>query len=195
VFFKLINPMAYRFGVSMLLALLLGMLSGIVKASETTERRIQISLSLFPRVVAVDNGFREKLTEASAARLVFAYVADEVKAKDLVAELKQSTTNVAGLPLQAVAVTIDQQVAAESITPTAIFITERLSRSAFNLLLSYASDKHILVFSPFSGDVERGAMVGISVTSRVRPYFNVRSLEQAGISINAILMNISVRYE
>ncbi len=178
-----------------LLVFALVAVAGHVKASETTERRIQIALSIFPRIVAVDTGLREKLSKDNVARLAFIYVAEKLVAEDLVAQITRSTSNVAGLPLDAMALTLDTQIQAESTAPTAIFIVERLSDSTFTQILRYASDHHILAFSPFSGDVERGAMVGISVTSRVRPYFNMQSLTEAGVAINPTLLKMSARYE
>jgi hypothetical protein len=51
------------------------------------------------------------------------------------------------------------------------------------------------MFSPFVGDVERGATAGIAITSRVKPFFNVKTLKRADIDINPILMKLSKRYE
>jgi hypothetical protein len=62
-------------------------------------------------------------------------------------------------------------------------------------IVKIAEENSCIVFSPFTGDVERGVVVGISVTNRVKPYFNIRALERSKIVINALLMKMSKRYE
>ena len=52
-------------------------------ANESTDRRVQISLPLFPRIVAVDSKFQNKLTGGNKVRLVFVYDRDKAKAKEL----------------------------------------------------------------------------------------------------------------
>jgi hypothetical protein len=62
-------------------------------------------------------------------------------------------------------------------------------------MLAEAKRNHLIVFSPFAGDVERGAMAGLSVGSQIKPYFNVRSLREAKIDINPMLLRMSKQYE
>ena len=78
---------------------------------------------------------------------------------------------------------------------TAIFLTERLNENLFKDVLAFSEKNNRIVFSPFTGDVERGATVGISVTNRVKPYFNLSTLKKSDIVINALLIKMSKRYE
>ena len=43
-------------------------------ANEEEKRRVDISLSIFPRIVAVDNNFRSKLGSENKVQLVFLYL-------------------------------------------------------------------------------------------------------------------------
>lgn len=177
---------------SFLLNLVFVTISG---ASEISERRVQISLSIFPRVVAVDSDFRKKLTEDRKVRLVFVYVKNQRRAKELVAITKEKTATVAGMTLDAVPASLRSLVKDTGIVPTALFVSEPLSNADFESISSYAERNGLILFSPFTGDVERGATAGIAVSSRVRPYFNIGMLQRSGININAMLMNISKHYE
>ena len=164
-------------------------------ASETTDRRVKISIPLFPRIVAVDNEFHKKLTEDNKARLVFIYDRNKAKANDLAKELAKSNRNIVNIQVDSLPLSLKEQLADSAKTPTAIFVSEPLGGSDFEKLVLYGINKGIIIFSPYSGDVERGATVGLAITSRVFPYFNNKTLDASGVEINPILLNMSKRYE
>lgn len=164
-------------------------------ANEASDRRVQISLPLFPKIVAVDAKFQEKLTEDNKARLVFVYDRDKSKANDLAKTVSSANKNIVNVRVDTVPVPLVEQLKANSPTPTAIFVAEPLGEADFRELVLYSINKGIIVFSPYSGDVERGATVGLAITSRVFPYFNNNTLEASGVEINPILLDMSKRYE
>ena len=57
------------------------------------------------------------------------------------------------------------------------------------------SKNHIIVFSPFEGDVERGVQCGIAVQARVRPFLNMKSLKSAGVSLKPFFLKVAKKYE
>lgn len=163
-------------------------------ADEADSRRVGISLSIFPRIVAVDNQFRDKLNADRKAYLFFVYDKDEKYARQLADLMQTNSDNIGGMYVAIKVVSVADGLQKNDL-PTAMFIVERLSDAQLNKVMKFASDSQRLVFSPFTGDVERGVTVGISVTNRVKPYFNLDSLRQSKISINALLMKMSKRYE
>ena len=167
----------------------------MVSADDIADRRIQISLPVFPRIVAVDNEFKHKLLPGNKVLLVFLFENDKDKAVHLAKSLENKLTNVAGMEFATAIESITDQLAATAPVPTAMFATELFSEPAFQLLVEYAIKQQRILFSPYAGDVERGAMAGIAIGSRVKPFFNMRSLQRADIGINAVLLNLSKRYE
>lgn len=167
-----------------------------VAADEKERRRVDISLSIFPRIVAVDNHFRDKLGEDKTVRLFFLYDKDRENAEDLAQRMNKSGQGIGGREVLAEAVSVDKAVlAAGDELPMAIFVTEHLGDARLLRAMLFAEKYNRLVFSPFTGDVERGVTVGISVTNRVKPYFNMHALQRSKIAINALLMKMSRRYE
>ena len=167
----------------------------VVYANDAADRRIQISLPIFPRIVAVDEDFRNKLLNKDKVLLVFIYHSEKDKAERLAESLRVKLSNVAGLEFKAQAVSVREQLQASAKIPTALFVAERFSKQTFDLVLEYSIKQQRILFSPFAGDVERGAAAGISITSRVNPYFNIKTLQRAAIEINPVLMKLSKRYE
>jgi hypothetical protein len=165
-------------------------------ADEEENRRVDISLSIFPRIVAVDNDFRSKLSPENKVKLVFIYSEDKERARSLVKALISKNKNIGGMRVTISALDIKQLVnITDETKPTAIFISEVLSDDDLRKAISIAEKSSCIIFSPFTGDVERGVAVGLSVTNRVKPYFNIQSLKRSKIVINALLMKMSKRYE
>jgi hypothetical protein len=177
------------------LALLAAAGSGTAPASEMDERRTRISLEIFPRIVAVDQELRDKLSETAKVRLVVIYDRDAVAAHRVVDSLRATITNIGGREVEVIAQSMESVVRGGVSRPSALFLAEQIDDKLFTRLLQLATVHHVLLFSPFAGDVERGATVGIAISSRIRPYFNVPTLNRSKISVNEKLLSISQRYE
>lgn len=186
-------PQAFYWGMVILVVMLVTTVGWVV-ADETDNRRIDISLSIFPRIVAVDNQFREKLDADKKAYLLFVYDKDDKYASELVDRVQKNNANIGGMYVAAKAVSIADDLV-EGSPPTAMFIVEKLDDAQLKKVMAFSNKTNRLLFSPFSGDVERGVTVGISVTNRVKPYFNLTSLRESKVSINALLMKMSKRHE
>jgi len=163
---------------------------------DVEKRRVDISLTVFPRIVAVDNNFRSKLNPENKVQLIFLYADRKDRAASLYKSLKQKNKNIGGMGVLATHVSVDDLLAVSNgKRSTAIFLSERLSNDDLKKVVAFSEKRSRIVFSPFVGDVERGVTVGISVTNRVKPYFNLAALKRSGIVINALLMKMSKRYE
>lgn len=177
-----------------LIALLLGCLP-LAGADELETRRIKTSLAIFPRIVAVDENIDAKLDPTRRVQLVVAYSGDSVSAQSHAGILSASVQNIGGRPLDVRALSARSLLSADPGVVSGLFLAEKLEQSELDRLLAFARARHIIVFSPFSGDVERGVTVGIAVGSQVKPYFNLQALRSAEISINPTLLRISKHYE
>ena len=165
-------------------------------ADEEEKRRVDISLTIFPRIVAVDNNFRSKLDSKRKVNLIFVYSGGEERAEFLAESLETKNKYIGGMGVVASAMSANELLSGNyKGDVTAIFLSERLNEDILKNIVAFAAKKNRIVFSPFTGDVERGVTVGISVTNRVKPYFNTSTLKNSGIVINALLMKMSKRYE
>lgn len=170
-------------------------LAALARGSELDERRIRISLEIFPRIVAVDQDLRNKLSETSKVRLTVIYDHEEVSARRVVGALTASVTNIGDREVEVASQSVDSIIHRGLSRSSALYLAEQLDDAVLAKLVQLATASRVLVFSPFAGDVERGATVGIAISSRIRPYFNVPVLNRSKISINEKLLSISQRYE
>lgn len=166
-----------------------------VFSDELEDRRIMISLSVFPKVVAVDKDLEDKLTDDDKVKFLLVYDSDWDKANTLSKQLMSKVTNLRGKKIE---VALKEARDVSLIFPekaTAIFLTERLNDVQFDKIIRAGISEHITVFSPYAGDVERGATVGLAIGNRIKPYFNMKTLKASDVHINQRLLKISKRYE
>lgn len=178
----------------LLLVNLFGGLSFAI-GDELEARRIKTSLAIFPRIIAVDENIDRKLDTDKRVQLVVAYGRDTVTAQNQVSVLTTSVQNIGGRPLTVRALSVNSLFNADPGTVSGLFLSERLEDGELESILQFARERHIIVFSPFSGDVERGVAAGIAVGSQVKPYFNLSTLKRSEIAINPTLLRISKHYE
>lgn len=164
-------------------------------ADELEERRIKISLAIFPKIVAVDQDLVSKLTRENEVKFLFVYDDNRSRAEALSELLRDKVTNIAGKPVRIVVMSVRDVSLIFTERSAAIFITERLDKTQFNKIVRVGVSEQILVFSPYAGDVERGATVGIAIGNRVRPYFNIDTLNTSKVNILKKLLKVSKRYE
>lgn len=184
----------YLFRANALCLLLL--VAANVSASNRDERRLQISLSMFPRILAVDNQYFERISGLNKKScLAFIYQTDLSATRKLGEKLKESVKNIAGLTFDTIVVDVGKKMSNLPEFTSALFLAERLEDEAFGKALQYAQNHHLILFSPFKGDVERGATAGIAFSNLAKPYFNVETLTRSAIEINQMLIETSVVYE
>jgi len=164
-------------------------------SDELEERRIKISLAIFPKIVAVDQDLDAKLTQDNEVKLLFVYDNNRTRAEALSELFVDKMTNIAGKPVKVVVIDVRDVSLIFTERSAGIFITERLDKIQFNKIVRVGVSEQIMIFSPYAGDVERGATVGVAIGNRVRPYFNVDTLKNSKVNILNKLLKVSKRYE
>lgn len=192
-----VNPITKAIVTTFFVYLLFWIASALVYAetNETEERRVQISLDIFPRIVAVDKDIETKLTSEGKIRLLVLYEKNQASAERLAEHLCRNISNIGGRSIEILVARVITSVPFDAKLPSAIFLAERLREGNFKQVWEYVTKHHVILFSPFIGDVERGATVGIAVSSCIKPYFNLNTLRQSGIRINKIVLKVSKHYE
>jgi len=164
-------------------------------SGELEDRRIIISLKIFPKIVAVDTGLKDKLSNNKKVKLLLLYKQNKTNADTLAELLRDKVKNIGGNQVEIVVEKTKNVNLIITARAAGIFFTERLSDVDFEKIIQACISEQIIVFSPYAGDVERGATVGVAIGNRVRPYFNIATLKASKVNINKKLLKVSKRYE
>jgi len=171
--------------------LVLFALTGRLSASDGEASRVWAGLDLFPSLLAADENIADKQGPDGKLLLLLMY-ADE---KEAVAEMALNIEKIGKIRNTPIRVELAESLKDyENKTVAGIFLTQKM-RDDFDSVLQYGKDHHVIVFSPFEGEVERGASGGIIISDRIVPYINQETLRTSEIRIKPFFLRIAEQYE
>jgi hypothetical protein len=193
------GPAPRRRALAVLALLAALALRGAPVAGESDEdRRSQAGVRLFRSLLAADLDIAKKTDGDGKLLLVVYHTGDRSRAEAVLRSLagdgKDEPDPVRELPVR-LDTTIDPTFAAFAHGPPAgIFLAQPPSQASLKSIVRYGIDHHVIVYSPFEGDVERGVLAGLSVEAQVRPYVNTDTLAASHISLKSFFMKVAKVY-
>jgi len=176
-----------------LAVLLFSLPSASLVAQSFGERRVHVGLKLFRTLLAADTGHGSKLDAGGKLPVYLAYADDDRDAREYARSLASGMKSVRGIEVRVEVVALSELLQG-GIKPAAIFIAQPLEDAEIAQLVRYSIKQHVIVFSPFEGDVEKGVLGGISVEATVRPLINMRTLAASGVAIKGFYLKVAKRY-
>jgi hypothetical protein len=179
----------------LLLPLLLGFVA--VQADNSglwneQKARLRIGQKLFPACLAARTSLDARLTPDGKILVLVVYRDAPGDASETVDRL-QAIASLRNHPLRVIALSAVDLDHYNGAQPAGVFIT---SIGIEPQRLRDWSERHqTLVFSPFEGDVEHGAVAGIAVTGQVLPLVNLTQARRAGLRFKPFFLDVAERYE
>ncbi len=178
------------------------LLAGIVYAAtpsisdDFTERRITAGAKIFRALLAADMDIARKTGAGGKLRLCLLYIDDPGNAELASAILaNRDEPRIRTLKVSIDMLSFAEYIANDKGRFAGVFLTQRLNVEQLQTLTAFANAQHLVVFSPFEGDVERGVQSGIAVEARVRPYVNTKALRAAEVRLKSFFMKVAKAYE
>ncbi|MCB1926655.1 MAG: YfiR family protein [Rhodocyclaceae bacterium] len=166
---------------------------GAIAADEHDARRLAVGINLFPAVLAADQDIAAKRRGSEPLRVLLIHRDEGALVEELAATLRDKRA-IRGIPLEVEIVAVDNLAAFEGARAAGLFVAQRLGDD-ITTILNFSRRHHLLSFSPFEGDVERGVVAGMAVSDRVMPYVNVDAISASGLRIKPFFLKIAERYE
>lgn len=177
-----------------LAALLFSLPSFSLIADTFSDHRALVGLKLFRTLVGADLKAHTKLDEQGRLPISLLYVSDDRDAKEYLQSLSQTFLKVGDIPVHVDLLALDDLASLKNRT-AAIYVSQPLNTDELKRLVDYSVQHHIIVFSPFEGDVERGVLAGLSVEATVRPLINLNTLQDSQLSIKSFYLKVAKHYE
>ncbi|MCU7922409.1 MAG: YfiR family protein [Candidatus Thiodiazotropha sp. (ex Dulcina madagascariensis)] len=156
------------------------------------EQRLNVGIHLFPACLNADLSLSGRVTPNGALRILVVHDQDPVHAETAAAGLRE-LHSVGGYPLKIDKVSLASLVTHETDRISALFIaTPGIQTDIFD---RWAREHQVMVFSPFAGDVERGAVAGLYVSDRILPLVNLSQAERAGIRFKPFFLRIARHHD
>ncbi|UXI66304.1 hypothetical protein [Tahibacter amnicola] len=162
-----------------------------VSADGTDDRRLRAGARLFRSLMAADVSLERKAAEGRLTVLV--YLADMQRKAEVEAVLSNSgapdAARIRDMPVEMV---VSSDLPTGTATPpAAVFLATRLKSADVQALVDWSIAHHVIVYSPFEGDVERGIPAGLAVEAKVQPFLNLTTLEAAGIELKPFFVQVA----
>ncbi len=155
-------------------------------------QRLQVGLKVFPAVLGALEALEARRSSDGSLEVIVAHEGAEETARQAASDLR-ALGQVRGLPLTVEvleAAALDKLKAA----PIAAVFVASVGISA-RRLGAWSERLQTLVFSPFAGDVEAGAVAGIHVTDQILPFVNLSQAQRAGVQFKPFLLQVARRHE
>jgi hypothetical protein len=161
-----------------------------VQADTQQERRVRTGARLMLALLAADVELEAKTR--STGRIEVLIYGRDAQLRSVVSQtlspVQGEAPVVRGLPL---AVAHLDREPAPSLRPQALFVANPLERAELDRLIAWSIRQGVILYSPFEGDVERGALAGLSIEAKVLPLLNRRTLEASGIRLKPFFLKIA----
>lgn len=174
---------------------LLLMQPGLLLADNINDYRTDVGLKLFKTLVSADQKLLDKKQADGSIKIALLYVNDLSNARKLEERLRESWTNIKGIPVTLELMTVENMQREKPPVAAAIFVTQELLEEELQSAIAYSLAHQIVIFSPFEGDVETGVLAGLSVQATVRPLLNKQALKQGGYDIKSFYLKVAKFYE
>lgn len=184
---------------SPLLGLLLGALlavfglaSAAVQADSYDDRRVRTGARLLRSLLEADLGLEQRLRDRGQVA-IWVVASSDSRLTDLLALLAPAgdAAPVRLLGRRLHAEVIAQPWVSQQPAPAAVFLAQRLDAAAFEQLRDWSIRERVILYSPFEGDVERGATAGLAIEARVQPFVNMGTLEASGIELKPFFLRVA----
>lgn len=174
------------------LLLLLPLLSSPAPARDAFDPRLQIGIGLLPAVMAANK--RLSRAESGQSLPVYLVYRENLHLARQLGDALALVGEVRGHPLEINSISFGSLHNSKLDPLSTIFLVEPLG-GHLDELVKFASEHQLLLFSPFKGDVERGASAGFQVTHKVLPAVNMTTLKASKIQLKAFFLRVAVKYE
>jgi hypothetical protein len=182
--------------VRLILVLSLLLLAPAYGADEVQSRRADLGVRLFRTLLAADLDLPKKTVENNQLLVVFYYVDDKRRAEELASRFVGQPAEKVRDMVVITEVSNDPAFAKYATRgPAAVFIAQPPNASLLRSVIKFGIDRHLIVYSPFEGHVEKGVLGGLAVEAQVKPFVNMTTLDQSHVSLKAFFMQVAKKFK
>jgi len=163
------------------------------RADDADDRRIRAGARLFRSLLTAQVAL-ESRAAADGALHVILYGSDAHLSGEI-ATLIASGGDAGKTGIKDLAVKIDNVTSlsalAQAQQPAGVFIVSAQSEKDLAELVQWSTASKVVLYSPFDGDVERGAAAGICIEAKVQPFLSLPALQAAGVELKPFYVKVA----
>lgn len=167
----------------------------VLRSEDMADRRAEVGARVFRALLAADVDLPKKTIAGNQILIVFFFYGSDSRRAVELAGAFVGAGDVRGLPV-VTEVSNDATFARYAgRLPAGVFLADAAPRATVQSLARFGIDRHVIVYSPFEGDVESGILGGLSIEAQVRPYLNRATLESSHITLKEFFLKVAKVYQ
>jgi hypothetical protein len=174
----------------MLLCSVLTLAGASVRADSYDEQRVRAGARLFRALLAADTRITDKAASDGALHVLI-YAPDGTDV-DQITDLLSPAGDPAKAGVRGLRVkidVIDRVPAGDAPTPAGMFLAGVPAAADLDQLIRWSIAHKVMVYSPFEGHVERGALAGHVVEAQIKILVNESTLQATGIELKPFFLS------
>lgn len=156
------------------------------------QQRLQVGLELFPAILGALEALGAKVSADGTLVVAVVHKGARDTARHVATQL-EAMPPVHGHPLRIVTLDASDLDAYQGPPLAGVFVAS--IGVGERRLQGWPERLQALVFSPFPGDVEAGAVAGIHVSDQILPFLNLAQAARAGLRFRPFLLRVARRHE
>jgi hypothetical protein len=168
-------------------------------AENISDARIDIALKLFRTTLSADQKILTKQKNNQLNLYILyqdnLFIGQKYSHKLLLLGRVKGKAKIKNLDLNVNSISYQQFLLHQHKMPAGIFLADKLSAKEVNPIVAYTIKNHIILFSPFEGDVEKSITAGLSIGAQVRPILNMQTLKASAIQLKSFFLKVAKKYE
>ncbi|NQZ06846.1 MAG: hypothetical protein HRT35_06765 [Algicola sp.] len=169
-------------------------------AQEFDERRVRSGLKLFRTVLAADRDIHRKRTVDDKLLVLLVYTNAQHNAKTFAEELENLGLGnkkgmIRNMPIKVKVINNKQLVSYREKRVAGVYLTQSLFDDELAKLVQFGIDKHVVVYSPFEGDVDKGVFGGLVIDTRIHPLINIDTMKASKLRIKSFFLKVAKKHE
>ncbi|MCU7836886.1 MAG: hypothetical protein KZQ83_16745 [gamma proteobacterium symbiont of Taylorina sp.] len=178
---------------------LLSLINITAHAGGTSDARINIGLKLFRATLSADQQLTAKQKDHHL-NLYILYKENHFKGQKYSRKLLDlgkvnGQAQIKNIPLNVSPVSYQKFLLQQHDIPAGIFLVDKMSARELQPVVAYAINNHLILYSPFEGDVEKNITAGLSIGARVQPVINMQTLKASAIQLKSFFLKVAHQYE
>lgn len=156
------------------------------------EQRLRVGLKIFSAVLGAVEGIGDRAASDGAIEVVVVHQGSADAASRAALDL-QAMGQIQGRPLRIKTLTAKALDNHAEPAPAGIFVAS--TGVPAERLRAWSERLRTLVFSPFAGDLEAGAVAGLHITDQILPYVNRAQARRAGVRFKAFFLKVARQHD
>ncbi|MFW5723308.1 MAG: hypothetical protein ACOCWF_01955 [Halochromatium sp.] len=152
------------------------------------QQRLRVGLRIFPAVISALEGLQQRQSADGRLHVAVAYQGSDAAVDQVVTGLEE-IEQIQDMPLTVTVLALEELRTYRGPPLGGIFIASVDLKPA--LMRDLSVTHGALVFSPFAGHVQAGAVAGIHVTDRILPAINRAQAQRAGVRFKAFFLRVA----